>query len=257
MVRKGVSGVKLQSGQKIWANGGRPTDEEFADEFGLSFLMPHEELSKRSFWGVRRLAHFFGVPTEIVHRRMQQLGIWVAALFLISLLPVTVHADSIKPIDWGVSAIQAPSSWGPSMIAGAGIGYGVSGPDRRELFTIQYAGLRVLALEGAATYACYQHGMVEGTEVGGNGARLIFVSGWRQVPDFSWLMGIGFLDHIQELRDSTLDVGMTWDGGLSYSPNDWLELAIYAFAWDRGPRFSWALTFSMAIKDPQRLIPGL
>jgi len=149
------------------------------------------------------------------------------------------------------------TSWGPATIAGAGVGYGVSGPNLHELFTVQYVGLKVLSLDKAATYACYQHGAIEGTQVGGNGGRLILASQWSDVPQCSWLVGIGFLDNIDELKNGTLASGLTFDGGLSYSANDWLELAGYAFAWDRGTRFSWVLTFSMAIKDPQRLIPGL
>ncbi len=165
--------------------------------------------------------------------------------------------DSLKPIDWGVTAVELPSSWGPTTVAGAGVGYGVSGPDTRELFTVQYVGAKLMSLDKAAIYGCYQHGVVEGTRIGGDGARLILASQWNDVPQFTWLAGIGFLSRVQELADSTLDFGLTFDGGLSYTANDYLEVTIYTFACDRGRQFGWSVMAGLTLKDWQKLVPGL
>ena len=147
-------------------------------------------------------------------------------------------------------------AWGPSLIGGAGVGYGLTGPDDGRTFVVQYAGAKILTLDQAAVYLCYQHGGIEGVSgVGGNGGRAILASSFRAAPAFSALIGIGFLENLQP-DGTSLDAGLTADGGLSYDVSDWIEAAVYGMAWDRGDRASWAITFSLIVKDPQRIIPG-
>lgn len=147
---------------------------------------------------------------------------------------------------------------GPSIIGGAGVGYGVSGPETKGTFVYQFAGVKLKSLEAGAVYICYQRGFVQGTDVGGAGGKLVLTDQWTSCPGFTWVFGLGFLDNLQPLQDQTpLKAGLTFDGGLSYDASEWLDIGVYGSAWDRGGQADWFMSIFGVIKDPQKLIPGL
>jgi hypothetical protein len=153
----------------------------------------------------------------------------------------------------------ALAQWvGPTVIGGAGVGYGVSGPENAQTFVYQFAGVKVKQLDAGAVYLCYQRGFAQGSEVGGSGGKLVLADQWGHCPSFSWVFGLGFLDNLQPLQDETpLKAGLTFDAGLSYDASQWFDIGVYGSAWDRGGRADWFLSIFGVIKDPQRLIPGM
>ncbi|MEW5876261.1 MAG: hypothetical protein AB1752_13915 [Candidatus Zixiibacteriota bacterium] len=178
-----------------------------------------------------------------------------------------------------VAQAQKDEDYGPSAIAGAGVGLAVEGPDTRETFLTQFVGLRVLTPEGAAVYACYQRGTIEGLGIGGNGAKVVLADRWTQLPDFTWLLGLGFLDNIKAIADGTdLKAGLTFEGGITYDASRWIEIGLFGSAWERGVdplppsslpavsgeveerrggRVSWLIMLTGIIKEPLKLVPGL
>lgn len=150
----------------------------------------------------------------------------------------------------------AVAQWqSPTIVGGAGVGYGFSGPEIHRTFVYQFVGLHVKELTNGAVYLCFQRGFPQGTEVGGIGGKLLLVSQWRRLPDFTWSMGLGFLDNLQPLQDeSPMKAGLTFDGGLSYDVNDWMDIGVYGSAWDRGGNADWFLSIFGSVKDPQRLL---
>lgn len=179
-----------------------------------------------------------------------------------------------------LSAVAQDAEFGPSTIGGAGVGYAVDGPDSRETFLVQFAGLRLFSPAGSSVYACYQRGTIEGLDVGGSGAKFVLADRWRQAPDFTWLLGLGFLDNIKSITDGTdLKTGLTFEGGITYDASRWIEFGLFASAWERGPepiaptdaivagedpsakkrggRVSWLIVLTGIIKDPLSLIPGV
>lgn len=154
--------------------------------------------------------------------------------------------------------VAVAQTWGPSVIGGAGVGYGVSGPEVEQTYVVQYAGIRALALPGASVYACWQRGLIPGLGIGGNGAELLLVSQWRDCQSLSMLAGLGFLQNLQGIQDSTdLKAGLTFMGGVSYDVTDLVDVGAIVVALDRGTRADWCITALLTIKDPQKLIPGL
>lgn len=175
---------------------------------------------------------------------------------------------------------QTDETWGPETIGGAGVGYGIDGSYTRQTFVYQFAGLKLKTLDFGAIFLCYQRGFIEGTDVGGNGAKIILADRWTKAPDFTWLMGLGFIDNIKAIEDGTeLKAALTVDGGLTYSASQWIEIGIYGQAWDTRTEFSpdlpieatsagieseeprggtsWSISVVGVIKDPLDLISGL
>jgi hypothetical protein len=164
------------------------------------------------------------------------------AVLAICLLPVVAQAQT----------------WGPTTIAGAGVGYAVSGPESHQTFVYQYAGLRIKQLDKGSVYACFQRGFVQGGDVGGIGGKLVLADQWKAMPAFTWVFGLGVLDNLQPLEDQTpLKVGLTFDGGITYDASQWLDVGIYGSAWDRGGKADWFISIVGVLKDVQGLIPGI
>lgn len=178
---------------------------------------------------------------------MKRWGIIILMIAAVLLLaaPVATAADS--------------TAWGPSILSGIGVAYAVHGPANREWFTNAYAGAKVLQLDHGAVYACYQYVASENADWGGNGAKLMLTQAWKDVPQFTWGTGIGFISKIKERPDttSTKIAGLSFDGALSYDASQLIDITAFVTAVDGGPRFHFMVAVLFTLKDAQKLIPGL
>ena len=125
---------------------------------------------------------------------------------------------------------------GPDVMAGAGIGYGVDGPNQQNTFVTQYAGFKARGFKTAAIYIFYQHASVPGSaSVGGDGGKAMLISESKHSPDWTLGVGLGFLTNIRgNPENGSLGGGVTFEGLLGYTWSEWLALSVNGNAWDRG-----------------------
>lgn len=157
-------------------------------------------------------------------------------------------------------AHESDTTGGVVTIGGMGLGFVVDASNEYEgAVTTQYfAGVRAKKFsETASLYAVYQHLGIEESDVGGNGARFIYVEETFFWSRLSTLVGVGFMSDVAENADSSRTTGITADGGFALSLGKTVDFIAYGYAVDMGQDFSFSLNAALSIRNPQDLFTGI
>ena len=139
-------------------------------------------------------------------------------------------------------------------IAGFGIGHGVTGTQSHETFTFAFAGARLATLDEGVVYGVYQRGDVQGSEIGGHGASIIYAQPIQKLKSVWLMVDLGILNDIATNADGDLVPGLTIGAGLSWQATDKMNLDCYLKAWDTGPDFSAIVYGALHLENPLEII---